>query len=310
MWELLDREPDAPNRLFYIELMARDLPETSPARNALERIRDEYLDRAASRADGSHGSGWSRTSAAQELYRATQDWLVTSLVLALAAAGAGGAFVCSIVVGRFCKQNALEPRVRPFKSHLVLCIVAQAVLFLCAFIAMKAASPRGPMSDHWSLLMTIASVLLGFSVALAFAGFQDSAETQPSWPMRMGGFLIPIATVVIFLFPPIWFTQFSRSVDRWMHPMWAGILVAVLLGAIGMLLNVRRVKFVRRTASRLCCSSILLALCLYGAHSWVDANLIEAGARGRLDEFEARLGSDWKQRYLTPIKLEVLGEGP
>ena len=307
MLELIEREPDTPMRLLCLDLLIRNLPETSPARASLTRMRDEFVQHAADAPVDRTDLTGQRTAVAPAEYRAVQAWLIAAIVLALVAAGAGGAYVVALALGPFIGgQRELAPRSRsPQGDRWVLGV---RLILLGGYVCTAAAAPRGPFSDHWTLHMMILSVWAGLSVACAFSGFHDRPIELP-WIASLA-FILPLAPIVLYFVPPRSVVEFSRYMDQWMHPMWAGIGIASIGAVVAFALNCRRLRAIRKTAALICATTACFTMAAYAVHSVADVNWQEAAVPGRLDEFTARLGDGWWERLLVPLKPELLGIAP
>ncbi len=306
MLEVIEREPDTPMRLLCMDLLIRDLPEVSRARQSLVAMRDDFMRHAADSPSDRMDITGERTAIAPAEYRTAQTWLIAAITAVLIAAGAGGAYLIALVLS-FLIGRQIEMAPRPFAARNIRWIAATALIVIAMFVCAGTASPRGPFSAHWTLQMVILSVWVGLSLAMALSRFHDRPSALP-WTARMSGILL-LAPITLYLLPPISIVEFSRFMDKWMHPMWAGILVASIGAIAALLLNIRRMRAVRKTAALICVAAAWLAMGAYAVHSAADVRLQEAAVAGRSDEFAARLGSDWKTRLLAPIKAELLGGG-
>lgn len=304
MVELIEREPDTPMRLLCLDLLTEELPEASPAKKSLITMRDEFVQHAADAPTDRTDITGQRTAVAPSEYRAAQASLIAALALALVGAGAMGAYFLALVLGLFAR-NQLETAPRGRAAWLVRWMAAIGLILLGVYVCTAAAAPRGPYSAHWTLHMIILSAWVGMGAAVAFSGFHDRPSVSP-WFLR-AAFIVPIAPIVLYFLPPIWVVAFSRYMDRWMPPLWAGVLIASLGAALGLMLNIHRLRAIRKSASLLCVTIVCLALGVYGVHSFLDVRWQDAAAQGHIDEFSARLGAGWYERFIVPHRLELLG---
>lgn len=307
MLELVEREPDTPMRLFCLDLVIKDLPEASSARKSLEQLRDDFVRHAAEApADRTDLTGL-RTAVAPSEYRATQALLIAAITLGLMGAGAMGAYFLALALSLVIR-NQFESAPRGRSALLVHWLAALGVVFLGVYVCTGTAASRGPYSAHWTLQMIILSAWVGVGAAFAFAGFHDRPSGSP-WVLR-AAFILPMAPLVLYFLPPVWVVEYSRYMDRWMHPLWAGVLIASVGALTALLLNVRRLRAVRKSAAMVCATAACLALGALGVHTFADVRWQDAAVRGRIDEFAARLGAGWYERSVAPHKPELLGTMP
>jgi len=307
MWEVIESEPDVPTRLLCIDLLMSDLSAGASGRKALMELRDAFVDHAAAAPMDRADPSGARSAVAPEAYRSTQAWLMAAVALGLAAAGAAGAYALSLVLSPFMgSQKEMTERTR--QSQVVHWLIAQGLILLSVYVVVGTATPRGPFSDHWALHMSILAALIGFNTGVGFSGFHDRPFELP-WGTRLA-LIVPMAPMVLVFAPPEWIVVFSRWADRWMHPMWAGLLIAAAGAFLSFVLNIRRLRGIRRTAAMICGTTAFLALAAYAVHASADARWMQAAARGREDEFSARLGSQWFEQRLSPLKRELLGGQP
>jgi len=307
MLELIEREPDTPMRLLCLDLVIRDLPEASSARKSLVQLRDDFMQHSAEApADRTDLTGL-RTAVAPSEYRATQALLIASITLGLIVAGATGAYFLALALSLLIR-NQLETVPRKRSALLVHWLTATGLILLGVYVCTAAAAPRGPYSAHWTLHMIVLSAWVGVGAAFAFAGFHDRPSGSP-WILRPA-FILPMAPIVLYFLPPVSVVQFSRYMDRWMHPLWAGVIIASIGAIITLLLNVRRLRAVRKSAAMIGATTACLALGTYGVHALADDRWQEVATSGRIDEFAARLGAGWYERSVAPLKPELLGTMP
>lgn len=307
MIELIEREPDTLMRLLCVDLMVNDLPESSPARKSLVQLRDDFVRNAAEAPTDRTDITGERTAVAPSEYRAAQASLIASIVLSLMGAGAVGAYVLCLLLSMFV-SNQLEIVPRARTARMVQWVVATGLIMLGVYVCTGTADPRGPYSAHWTLHMVILSAWVGAGVAFAFSNVHERPSGLP-WPLRVA-FIISIAPIVLYFLPPVWVVQFSRSMDRWMHPLWAGVLYATVGVMLALMLNIRRLRGVRMSAALIAATTACLALGTYGVHVLLDSRWQDAAVPGRIDEFGARLGAGWYERFVVPHKPELLGTTP
>jgi len=304
--ELLAGDEDVTTRLLCADLLARDLTGSQTASDALNNLRDTFVDRAAAAPMDRMDPSGARTVVAPDAYSRVLASMMAAGALALMAAGAALAWLIAVCLSPFVR-NQVEAAAPDKTARVGPLIVSIALTLICTAVLVMAAYPRGPYSDHWTVQMIILCAVIGFNAAVGLACAYDRPGDRPRM-FRLSP-IISLAPAVLVFAPPTVVVQLSRWFDGWISPLWGGLAVGAAMALTAVMLNARHLSGIRRSAAAVCCMSVALALATYALHFAADSTWADAAVPGRLDEFGARLGSDWRQERLGPVRRAVMGEG-
>jgi hypothetical protein len=313
---LTDAETDVGTRLLGADLLARACrampPSDSPyapaqAAKQLERLRTDFHARArAAPVDVCDQAFTSRRAINPEAYRAAFHRLLFAGMLALFALGAAALFFTALLgmaIKAALRRAEGQPPSEKRLPIYVKPVIALLPSFAVALLAVANVSEHGPYSSGWGLMTAVAAITAGALVAIVAAGV-TTKQAAPRARLRLViTALVALAAILVIAVPSPITTRGHRWLDLAVGATWVFVFLAVALVLAAVLLSSLRLRTIAAAAALVWCSSIAGALVGYQFHAQADRRYQQAVVAGRLDEITARLGPDWKDKYLTPARL-------
>ncbi|HVP12928.1 MAG TPA: hypothetical protein VMV94_17270 [Phycisphaerae bacterium] len=301
---LIDADPDAGTRLLCADLLARSLDAQSPAARSLRNLQSDFMAAAASAPIDICDQAWSPPRAiAPSAYKWAFYSLIFASVLALIAVGGGilfGVSCVAAVVGSIARgSQAAAVSMKRYPVHLRL-LGALLPPIAIASLLVGYLNWYGIYSQNWGLATGMCVIAAGSLLAIALANLHVASGTKHA---RLRIALVVVAMLVGILLtvtPPPVVTRICRQLDLAVGVLWILLLGLTVLVVAAIAICPARFRAIAAAAAMVWCLNACLALAVLQFHRSADARYQRAVVAARLDELPARLGSDWKQKYLKP----------
>lgn len=318
---VMEDEPDAGTQLLCADLLARTLEDTRPELAVpLRQLRGAYHVHAAAAPTDLGDPSRSPVLDASG-YRVILAALVVTLVFAACALGAGlllGAAIVMLPISAMARVLATR-RGRPSQTEpamhsrralfrILLCLLGPA---LVSIILAARITSDSVFSEYWLYVVFLCT---GFAGAM-FVMLQtmDASRTAASAPPSKDAQRMlrsPWAVVAIIAALPLLAIaappSLTANLARWFDlqvPFLSVLLIAFPLLAIICVWRLRaRLRMMLLLASVSWALNILVAWVALGFLLGADEGASLKAAYSRRHELNHRLGSNWQQKYLDPVK--------
>jgi len=308
---LMRADDDAGSRLLCADLISRSVPEDSAAAEGMRRLRCTYHV-GASEAPSDLTDSQRTPALSPELFRKKLTVLFSAVALAVVGVGAAGMFIiaCGLTLlvsffaagSHISQSGAHEARGRSssirtlWDNGVLIAVGATMYVFAILFNVRE----YGLFSEGVLLVLAADGLLTGALIPVLVTSRSLGNDGLGSQIRLLA--LIFLATVCLLL--PIVEPETIARVSRHLDEVFGmrsvlGASAAVIIVA-SLALSHFRLREMRRNAVLAWFGCMALAVILMALHNRTDAYYADIVAVGRADEIAARLGSDWKERYLKP----------
>lgn len=300
--ELMDSEPDSGTRLLCAELVSRVLDSDTSAHNQTESLVSSFkTDACAARPELT--DMMRAPTPCQRSYRRVVDSFAAGLSMGLAGIGSAICWLILGALGRMTGGGSFASNNVNGKPPSLLALAGLPTMIAATILLQL--SRDGPFSESWILLAAIVSMLGGiFSpIVLSFTFGRVSAL---AWQRRyLFHFSVCLAVVAALAIAPSYPSWWAKRLGGTLN---FGIVLAVIMTvliAVSVMtagVSMRRIasSAMRSWAVLMCLSVMILAV-----HQYWDGEYLSGITAARMDEVTARLGPDWKERYLTEAEKAV-----
>jgi hypothetical protein len=302
---LIEADPDAGTRLLCADLLARSLDEQSPVARSLRKFQNDFTSAAAASPIDICDQAWSPTPA---VVPTAYKWAFYSLVFAsaLGLVALGGAILFALscfaaaaaaIIRRGKPMEDSLAKQRPIHIRLIGAALPPLVMasWLIAYL-----NGYGIHSQLWGLIAGICAVFTGALLAVALSNLYETSDRTTV--RRRVAVVIALAVLGLLLavFPPPVVTRACRHIE-----FAVGLRYVLLPGLLGMMIaaivvSPARFRAIVSTAALIWCLNACIALAALQIHHLADAHYQRAVVAAKLDEVPARLGADWKAKYIKP----------
>jgi hypothetical protein len=299
---LIDAEPDAGTRLLCADLLARSLEAESPAARGLRQFVDDFTAAAAaSPIDICDQAPLPSPAVVPTAYRRAFYSLMFASILGLMAFGGAALFavscVSAVAVAIVRRSEPTAPGAKPPPIYVRLAGAALPPILL-ASLGVVYLYAYGLYSEKWGLVTGISSLAIGALVAIALASLYAAADQRAARRRITPVFLLALLGILLAIIPPPIVTRACRQVDLAVGTMWLLLpgLAVMIIAAIA--ICPARFRAIASLSAMVWCVNVCLAFAVLQYHRSADSRYQQAVVAARLDEVPARLGADWKERYL------------
>lgn len=239
--------------------------------------------------------------------RALERLLLWGLLVTLAA-GAGFAFVFgvfSIVAPTDIASVTPENRPRWWQSALLVVVVAVLVPTIFAVIRADIFGAAQPFySETFAIAVLQAMPFLSISVILIHAIIRTWPHCDMSKRIRRGwpALLLFLACGMFLAIPAPTTAKFLRAVNYGFPQLWwsaVGMLVFTIFAVLVARVPARYLS--RSAASTWLCFAVLACVAM-GLHVRADHQYQRDVVQAYRDPMAARVGADWREKYIEPVK--------
>lgn len=319
---IMDTESDAGTLLLCADLLAQTLDTSRPdLARSMRALRDEYHANASEAP--SNMIDPSRAPAIEpDSYRARMSALSASAVFAACAIGAGLLFVAAILMlpvqaaWRAARSGTRDltaafalPHRRGAVARLLMCITGPVIL---AVVLSARISAEGVFSEYWLYVAFLCTCFSGAmftalncldAARVVLSPDAAGAARQAAKGDRAAVILALAVSLIAILAPPAIVARTARQLDL-VAPLLIVLPIVFITWAIYCVWRLRtRLRMLALLASVTWALNIFLAL---GALGWMmsrDADRRPARIDDPTKELDTRLGADWKDTYLAPIRF-------
>jgi len=339
---LMKADKDAGTRLLCADLLARSLRDQPTLAEPLVRMRLDFHSAAtAAPIDVCDQSFTQTPTVAPSQYR----WAFYSLVIvgALATLGAGSAvvFLISCVaacLARVFCRSAEEPRaslkeprtsvraVAPKADREPTCEpsavveikrgwIVRMIFSLAPSLALGALligwfEAYGLFSELWGYVAVASLAAAGATWAAVSAAWMTDRRTRFSRRRQWATVAIGVLVALPLLLPPPATARLAREIDLRVSIGWVLLSASCLTTAAALFCSPSRWRTLAVAAAMGWCVNVVTATAILPFHQVADHYYQKAVVSKRFDEISARLGADWEDRYLKPVKEAFALDGP
>lgn len=299
---LIDLEKDAGMRLLCLELMQKTEPDNQVAGD-LAALREAYYAHAdAAPIDPTHPYR-PPVANVQDFHQVWASVIAAATVCLTSI----GAFFVLIVVGLALTVRTIAGKTQvPTQTSGSRTMLRAAGIGIAsaAFMAVVCirATWAGPYSMSWAALLALGIVGWGtLTVALVLASGVTTGESPRVVPLV----IVALAMIGLWSLAGMAPGPVVSSVRRINLATGNLALVMATLGIVALsssLLVLKDWRFLARTASFVWMTIAIFALAILQYHLIQDRRWTPHSAEARLDEFPARLGPDWQEKYLQSVR--------
>lgn len=313
--DLMAAETDSGTRLLCADLLADVLGRGSSAAERLVQLRADLFAAAARHAvdksdfvDGNALDAGAYNAALRSLVGACA-FLLSALGAAalLAVTGAAGVVRAVIRRNRPATSVVAEERRMPLYAKMAVAILPTlfAALLLIANLAMY-----GWRAAGWGVLCAFVVGVTGATAAAVLAGLSVLAGRPAQRWRLLATVALALMAVAVTAVPAPAATSAYRAVDLAVGAAWLLIAGTLAVLAAAVLLTPARWRTLARAAVFVWCLNAVLGLVVFQFHRVADRHYQQTVVAGRLDEFTARLGPDWQEKYLGPARRTLTAGNP
>ncbi len=164
-------------------------------------------------------------------------------------------------------------------------------------------------SEWWSLLLSLLTLFLGPLLIITLSSLQTRRVGAASLVRGAVPTVLLLIVMTCILLPPRLGVQMVRAIGpaAWLLGLLAGLLLFV---ALALVVARSPLRLLARRCGLAACLFTSSALAILPIHRALDRRFQTAAADGRTDEFTARLGADWREKYLAPVQTALGLEAP
>jgi hypothetical protein len=301
LFGLIDSETGAGTRLLCAELIQKTEPESRAALD-LAKLRDAYHAHAsAASVDLTHPDR--APVVLPELFNRVWATLIAAGTIVTTSFGALLVFFFSLLCKFMPSQlrDSVSPSCPSPTAALRSALIGIAFPALIAIVSARITA-NGLFAGTWGALLGFAILAWGeLMVPIVWESDQDSRTYSRS--VRLGiVILLMLALLVLAASPPGPFVMYLQPFDKVAIIASLAIAAIVLAAVVAFFLLPRARQSVVRIASITWMASALAALVILQFHQIQDNWWVQHAAVARLDEFPARLGPDWQEKYLKSAR--------
>jgi hypothetical protein len=313
---LMKADMDAGTRLLCADLLARSLKDRPAVAEPLARMRQDFHAAASAAPIDICDQSFSQIpSVAPGEYRQAMGSLLFIGVLVAMGAGAAVAFVFSFVAAGMARLirpagAAIEGEAKLRRTVRMISSLIPSLILGGFFVGWF--EKYGMFSELWGCVVAASLLAGGVICAVVSAGWmterrgRDQSSVGPPWPTGTRRNLLPVIPGVLaalpVLLPPPVIAWLAREVELRVSIGWVLLPGLCLLVAVAMVGSPARWRTIAVAAAMAWCVNLTAALLVLPYHQIADVRYQKAVVSGRFDEITARLGADWEDKYLKPVK--------
>lgn len=311
---LMRSDEDAGTRLLCADLLARSLADRPALAAGLTRMRRDFHSAAAAAPIDLCDQAFSRApTVAPVQYRRAFYSLVLVGALTIAGVGSAVVFVLSCLVALAVRllvrsKTLCEEKVK--RRRLVWGVVSLGPALAVGCVLVGWLEAYGLYSESWAYAVVASLVASGIPFAVVSAGWVMCPEGRALRVRHWATVFLSLLALLPILLPPPAVAWVGREFDLrvglgWVLIPWLCILVVAALSC-----SPARWRTLARAAALVWCVNTVAALVILPFHQVSDNRYQAAVVAGRFDEISARLGKDWEEKYLRPLKDAFALDGP
>lgn len=162
----------------------------------------------------------------------------------------------------------------------------------------------------WIILAFVVTLFLGALYTIVCAGFFEKAKHETHRWRTIGTTVFPLLLLVLLVLSPAFVTSIYRKLDLLIGSLVILVPTFITMVVACILIGSARLRTIASTAALAWCVNISAALAVLQYHRWADLRHQKAVVELCKDEFAARLGDDWREKYLTPVRNALKLETP
>jgi putative effector of murein hydrolase LrgA (UPF0299 family) len=168
----------------------------------------------------------------------------------------------------------------------------------------------GCYSTVWAVVAAASGLAAGaLTACLLASAWPEGGVAAPRRRIVAGAALIVLALLPGILPAPV-VARLVRGADIAVGIVPAAIVVIAVAGLAGVLISRARLRTLAAVAVLTWCANIVCALVVHQVHRAADRTYQQSAAAGKLDEFSARLGAGWQDKYLGPVRKLLAKDEP
>lgn len=311
---LVESESDTPTRLLCVDLLTRTVPPPGPRTDfqpntdpvaSLRRLRAAY-DAAVAAVPRDPVSVRHLPSLAPRQYRSVAASFVWTCALWIAALGAAASALLALLLSPFLRGGDVpHPAGSRTSWRLAGHVVVAAPAALAAMLAARQIDNNGFHSAGWMLVLGASSFLVGGAAALAFGGVRPARSGGADRGRALPALALVVLAAGAMTRPPSELLLWLRPIDLAVGLVYVIPPVMATLLFIALLLSGAPMRAIARKSAVAAALLACLSVASLQRHRAADSAYQAAVVAAAEDEFAARLGADWRDKYLKPSRAAL-----